>query len=295
MRIVVTGAGGFLGSEVIARLSDKGHEVLPLSHRESGDARRVDLTDATQLKRVSWKCDVLIHTAARVPETFEGGDVDCAAEINRVMDRNVFEYSARRNIAVVYASTTSVYPPRTTDALTNEESETAPRGPYSEAKLESEAVGRELLGLRGIPFAALRINAPYGPGQRARTVLQMFLERLLEGQALFYYGAGTREQDFTFVADVASAIEHASTRRVSGVFNVSGGRPISMKALAQLLVDMYPHLHSRVVLAAREDEQEGVKARFSCRKAALELGWIPTTTLEEGLRACFEAIAERRC
>ncbi|MFX0197885.1 MAG: NAD-dependent epimerase/dehydratase family protein, partial [Candidatus Hodarchaeota archaeon] len=119
-----------------------------------------------------------------------------------------------------------------------------------------------------------------------RTVLNIFIERAIQGLPLLYHGSGTRQQDFTYVHDIAVAICLAVEKSKSGVFNISGGRPVSMKKLAELVVSLVNGCQSLIKPSGREDPQEGSTALFSIEKAKRELGWSPKTSLKLGIKKC---------
>ena len=130
----------------------------------------------------------------------------------------------------------------------------------------------------------LRVNAPYDCNQKNNTVLKIFIENALVNENIFYHGSGKREQDFTNVSDIATAIELIlNTGKISGVYNISGGSPITMNELATLIVKSVPGCTSQIKSSGNIDPQEGCKARISIKKALTELGWHPQITLEKGI------------
>ena len=229
-----------------------------------------------------------VHLAARLPPSFDSPEARQVAETNEKMDANVFHACRRLGLPLVFASGASVYG-QSSDSPLTEQSAPAPFGPYPEAKLRSEQAGQDLLCSIGVPFASLRISAPYGPGQKARTVLNIFMERALQGLPLTYHGTGSREQDFTWAGDVGEAICQALLKRRSGIFNISSGRPVTMKELAELVVRTVPECRSEVIHSGQADPQEGFKARISIEKASRELGWNPAVSLEEGIARCIRS------
>ena len=157
-----------------------------------------------------------------------------------------------------------------------------PDNPYARAKLESEIAGAEQAQRHGTAFTALRLCAPYGPGQIARTVVSVFVEAALQGAPLQYYGRGTREQCFTFVADVARAFALA-LEAPPGTYNVAGESPVTMKKLGYLVAEVCGVPNKLVRPSGHPDPQEGVRARFDCGLAKRSLGWVPAVSLRDGL------------
>jgi UDP-glucose 4-epimerase len=304
MRVLVTGAGGFIAESTCAFLSQKSHEVIPLlrSAPKAGVLKEeyntvvvCDLSKSSSLEAARQsKPDFVVHLAAVLPISFYGKGVQRIANINRKIDENLLHFCRNIGAGALYASTASVYGPGDGEEK-KESSASNPLGDYAEEKLYGEQLGKEILGAEGLQFTALRINAPYGPGQRTRTVLNIFVEKAIEGSPLLYHGSGTRQQDFTYVVDIAEAISLAIERGKSGVFNISGGRPVTMKQLGDLVVRSVNGCQSMIQPSGEEDSQEGSTALFSIEKAKRELGWVPRTSLESGINKCvLHRMAEKR-
>jgi UDP-glucose 4-epimerase len=292
MRVLVTGACGFIGSRVCERLARDGHEVVrivrPRRGRSSspggGPDLGLDLLRPGSLQSALKDApDVVAHLAAVIPSSFVGPEAERAAQANRRMDENVFQACEALGVGAVYASSSSVYGLGGTE-VRSETSPTFPVGPYAAAKLRAERTGERMLARRGLPFTALRINAPYGPGQRTRTVIRLFIERGLKGLPLLYHGTGSRQQDFTHVDDVADAVCRACRAGRGGLYNISSGSPVTMRRLAELVVRCLPGCASRVGPSGEEDAQEGAGASYSIERAARLLGWQPRVSLEDGIR-----------
>jgi nucleoside-diphosphate-sugar epimerase len=149
--------------------------------------------------------DIIVHLAAESPNSFYGDEARRLAESNSQIDYNVFKFCTETGTGLIYASGTSVYGFED-GRIKRESGDIDPVGPYVEQKAESERVGLELFPLRGLQFAALRICAPYGPGQNARTVLNIFIERALNGMPLLYHGTGSRQQDYSYISDIATVV-----------------------------------------------------------------------------------------
>jgi nucleoside-diphosphate-sugar epimerase len=291
--VLVTGAAGLLGRAVCARLSSE-HQPVIATHRSSEPGgvlaeviwARTDLREAGSVDRMG-ELSAVVHLAAVIP----GGSrpiEDQAAE-NRAIDDNVLRAAARRGIPVVYASTGALYAEPLPATGWSEHGPISPVGPYLEEKAWAEARGATLAEEAGSSFTALRINAPYGPEQTNRTVIQIFLEQALAGGPITYFGSGSREQEFTFVSDVADACAAAlKVEGRGGTFNVAGGETVTMRRLAEVVARCAGLSPDRVTAAGKPDPQEGRRVAFDLRLAEDRLGWAPRVALADGIRRCLD-------
>jgi nucleoside-diphosphate-sugar epimerase len=292
-RVLVTGGAGLIGAAVCRRLSDR-EEVtatfLQTSPPDLGaeiDWRKVDLRGAGALDGV--EADAVVHCAAAIPITFDAADA--VARTNRAIDATVLRMTRRTGASLVYASSTSLYGDAEPDGPGF--AETAPivaDSPYQAEKAWAESQGRELARQTGSRFTALRINAPFGPRQRTRTVMMHFLSEASAGRPLRYYGEGTREQDFTYVDDIAAAVD-AALWGPDGVYNVSGGEPVTMRNLAEIIAELAGLGPGLVVPAGVRDPQEARRARFDTSAARRALDWSPQTALRDGIAQCLRTVA----
>ncbi len=236
--------------------------------------------------------DAVVHLAAEIPPAFEGKAAERSAERNRAIDRNVFDFAVSQGAAVVFASSGSVYGEGRGQVFTETDA-VSPRGPYAAGKADSERRGVALTKGAGLPFAALRISAPYGPGQRTRTVVRHFLERAMAGERIEYHGSGSRMQDFVYVTDVADAVVRCLEAAADGVFNVASGRPVTMRELAEVVAAVVGDEVGREVdigPSGQPDPQEGLTADYAV-DAIRSTGWEPRTTLREGLECWRDVLA----
>jgi nucleoside-diphosphate-sugar epimerase len=261
-------------------------EVLATRHRRGGGTDGVafldaDLTVPGALGSVT-EAEAIVHAAAVLATSFERSEAAAAA--NEAIDREVIAVAERTGAHLLYASGTSLYGAHRDAAPVAESAALAPRGPYLEQKARAEERFAALAG----GFTALRLSAPYGPGQRARTVLQLFVGRALAGKPIEYFGAGTREQDFLWTDDAADAFVRA-LGAPAGTYNVASGEHVSMRDLAMLAVDASGADPALVRAAGWPDPEEGLTARFDTSAARSALGWTPRTPLGEGLARLVEA------
>lgn len=281
-RVVVTGAGGFIGSAVISALERKRWPFIALYRTTPARGSMTEQRDLTRMGLVDLiaKGDVVIHLAATLPRTFTGLEATAAAMQNVAIDRRVVLACARSGAHLIFASSTSVYGlGRWPDPIT-EDHPPDPVGPYAVAKLETELE----IADRSPRFATiLRVSAPYGPGSHSRTVMRLFLERAAAGDPLRVHGTGQRRQDFIHVSDVANAFIVAAELRPAGTFNIASGQPVSMRELAAEILAVSPASRSTVVLSGHPDPQEGFTANYSVERACRALGWASKVPLRAGL------------
>jgi UDP-glucose 4-epimerase len=287
--VIVTGATGFVGRHVVARLMRDGIPVLGVSAGGGPGVEALDLTDADSVavRMRNVRCRGVLHLAAAVPDSAAGADDPSIQSAIAAIDRTVVELCRAAQWPLVYASSAAVYDFRL-DGPLRESSPTPARSAYASAKLAGEERALELVG----PACVLRIAAPYGPGWRRETVVTTFVRRAIGSSPLEYDGTGSRAQDFVYVEDVSDAVVRAFITEAAGVFNVGSGRPISMRELADTVVESVGS-SSEVRASGRTDPQEGVTVDLDVSRAESTFGWRARTPLGDGLREIAASMAAR--
>ena len=298
-RIVITGAGGLIGAAVHTAWPGHPSQAVGLFHQAedlSGEPLKIYI-DLTDRERTFQTLDglepfsALVHCAAVIPGKRPDFSEQRAAAANRLMDDHVTQYCRAKKKRLICLSSTSVYGPNMTGELVDEKRPAAPAGDYASEKIRSERNITEEL----TDFSILRLAAPYGPGQTARTVVKIFLERALSGRDLLFHGSGAREQVFIHAEDAAEAVMAALRPRApSGIFNIAGAEPISMKALAELIADLSGN-DVKARPSGLEDPQEHYRPRFDLTAAAERLGWSPRITLARGLARWLDELERGPC
>lgn len=299
-RILVTGATGFVGRHVVARLRTEGLTPVSLSRSSStldgGAVESADVTDPEQLARVFERARpaTVVHLAAAIPDgSAEMSDRRCFEECVAA-SLNVVEACRAGGIPLVHASSTAVYGAMSGARPAREDELPVPESLYGAAKLAGDVLTLELERTENLPACALRISAPYGPGNLRRSVIYRFIESALTSNDLTLHGSGERAQDFTYVGDVVDAIWCALSSEARGVFNVATGVPVSMRALGEVVLDAIPGTGSRLVLSGIDDPQESYRALVDVRKAKDVLGWAAKVSLRDGIEATANAMATAR-
>jgi UDP-glucuronate 4-epimerase len=296
MKYVVTGAAGFIGSQLAEKLLEGGHDVVavdcftdyydPALKEENAaglDVVRLDLADEDlDLEGV----DGVFHLAGQ-PGVRSFGDVfEEYVRRNLLASRRVFEAAASADVRVVFASSSSIYG----DAErypTPEETEPRPISPYGITKLGCEQLAHAYAQGFGLDAVVLRYFTFYGPRQRPDMALARIVDALARGSSFELYGDGLQSRSFTYVADGVEATIAAMERASAGsVYNVGGGEEATMReAIATL-----ERVSGRSLDLVESPSAAGDVRRTSADATRIgrDLGWHATTSLEDGLRAQWE-------
>ncbi len=309
MKALVTGVAGFIGSHLAAALLDKGATVIgvdcftdyyprPLKERNLEENRlregfrfaetaiqNADLpalldgvTHVFHLAaqagvRKSWGTDFKTYTTNNI----EASQILLEACVGRPLTR------------FVYASSSSVYGDRAAIPM-REDALPQPVSPYGVTKLAAEQLCHLYQVNYGVPTAAMRYFTVYGPRQRPDMAFNRFIRAALKDEAISLYGDGGQTRDFTFVADAVAATIAAGERGVPGrAYNIGGGSRVSMNDVLAIIEGIAGH----PLKVNREDAQKGdMRDTYADTSLARkDLGFSPTVTLEEGIRAEYRWLA----
>jgi UDP-glucose 4-epimerase len=311
MRALVTGGGGFIGSHLVDRLLNDGHDVRVLDNFATGRRENLlhvvddveivegDIQSYERAHTAVRDVEVVFHSAAlpSVPRSIQ--DPLTSNAVNVVGTLNLLLAARDSGVRrVVYASSSSVYGADPT-LPKHEGLPTVPLSPYGASKLAGEHYCRSFSGVYDLETVALRYFNVFGPRQdplsQYAAVVPRFLTSLMEGRSPTIYGDGEQSRDFTFVGNVVHAnmlAAGAPAEAVDGLaFNVACGERYSLLDLfeeARLLTgsDLEPRHEP-----ARAGEVKHSQADVSLARE--RLGYTPTTTFQEGLRHCAAFFAER--
>lgn len=301
----MTGGLGFIGSHVARRLALLGADVLVVDAMTPGDGGNpfnvedvrdrlaitvADLCDPDVAERAVRGRTHVFHLAGQVShvDAMESPAADLAKNVGATV--SLLEACRRAGGVekVVFASTRQVY--GRAKALPLDEDQ--PCEPVDANGIHKWAAERHHAlydRVHGVPSISLRLTNTYGPGQLVRHSRQgfvgWFVRRVVEGAALEVMGDGEQLRDLNHVDDVVEAmlLAAASDRR-DAVFNLGASPPISIRALADLLVEIRGSGTSRTVPFPEDRKRIDVGSAYaSFERIRAALGWSPRVPLREGL------------
>jgi UDP-glucuronate 4-epimerase len=313
MKVLLTGAAGFIGSHTAERLVARGHDVVALDSFDGylypADVKRANAAAlaralperfrlvegnvadehvVTQLVRDT-RPDVVCHLAALA------GVRPSLAEPLRYMDTNVrgtvtvLEACRLHGVSrVVFASSSSVYGAKElADVVAFREDDPClhPASPYAASKRAGELLCSTYRDLYGLGISALRFFTVYGPRQRPDMAIHKFVAAVAAGRTITVFGDGASRRDYTYVDDIVSGTV-AAVERVEPaayrVYNLGGTATTSLAELVALIEETV----GKAAVIDRQPMQPGdVPVTFAdITNAARDLDYAPTTTVREGLQ-----------
>ncbi len=309
---LVTGGAGFIGSHLVDALLDRGDTVLCLDNLSTGKIENInhlelnerfmflkaDIRDIGTLQQLMKGVDFVFHEAAlgsvqrSVEDPFTTHDINGTGTLNILMAAR--EMGVKR---VIYASSSSVY--GDSETLPKIETMTPlPKSPYAVSKLMGEHYASVFTELFGLDVVCLRYFNVFGPRQDPfsdyAAVIPIFVRQLLRGEPPTIFGNGEQSRDFTYVANVVEAnLRACVARKVGGkVFNIACGRRINLNSLLNLLkalIEPYRRGTLAIEPVYGPPRPGDVKHSLASIEAAKSwLGYTPTFSVEEGLKASIE-------
>lgn len=307
----MTGGAGFIGSNLVDRLADSGHDVIVLDNLSTGrtknlshslrhpnfelmraDVRKIPRPFVKKLRRVDRVC----HLAAITGVQQSIRDPVCTTEVNVVGTLNVLAAArALKAGRVVFASSAAVYgTPRTFPI--SEEAIVSPISPYGASKAASELYLRSFEENHGIEAVSLRYFNVYGPRQtpgQYAGVISIFARRALNHQPLQIFGDGSQTRDFIYVSDVVDATVAALDKNLrSRVVNIASGAETTILELGKTI--------QRIAKSQSESKFSPRLAGDIARsvaditRARNELDFAPRISLADGLSATIQWLAQKR-
>ena len=302
-KVVVTGAGGFIGSHLVERLLDLGADVTAFVRYNSRNDRGVlgldggrgrpvtvvagEIRELATVRRLVKDADVVFHLAALVGIPYSYVHPDEVVEVNTIGTLNVLTAAKDAGVRrVVVTSTSEVYGSALKVPIA-EDHPKQPQSPYAASKIASDAVALSFHRSFDLPVAVVRPFNTYGPRQSDRAIIPTIISQALTKREVTL-GNTAPTRDFTYVTDTAEGMLRMgeADEAVGEEVNLGSGSEISIGDLAAKIAAIVG-ADVRVVRSEermRPAHSEVMRLLADNGKAKRLIGWTPRVSLDEGLR-----------
>jgi len=303
MKVLITGAAGFIGSHLSERLLNDGLIVVGVDNfddfydpqikrrnlkgclkNKNFQLVEADIRDSTAMdKTVSSSVEIIVHLAAKagVRPSIEKPLLYADVNINGTM---VLLEAAKKNKVnkFIFGSSSSVYGNNKKVPFSEEDNVDFPISPYAATKKACELICHTYHHLYGISITSLRFFTVYGPRQRPDLSIHKFAKLIEQGSPIPVYGDGSMMRDFTYIDDIIDGTVAAMNKCTGfNLYNLGESRPISVN---NLIVEIEKALGKKTVKKYLPPQPGDVERTFAdVTKAVNELGYKPNTTIQTGL------------
>jgi UDP-glucose 4-epimerase len=305
VKALVTGGGGFIGSNLVRSLLDEGHDVRVLDNFSTGNRANLagldieviegELRSYERVHNAVRGVEVVFHLGAlgSVPRSVQDPLTSSAVNIEGTL--NVLLAARDEGIRrVVFSSSSSVYGPRR-ELPVNEEMPPDPISPYGVAKLAAErycvSFSRVYESFESVVVRYFNVFGPrQSPFSQYAAVIPLFVTAIAAGEPILVYGDGEQRRDFTYVSNVVDGtIRAAEAAGASGrIFNVAASAPATVNEVAAAIGAVLGKPVEKTFAPPRVGDIRDSWADVSAAREVL--GWEPTVDLEDGLRRTVEAL-----
>ncbi|KKW19680.1 MAG: NAD-dependent epimerase/dehydratase [Parcubacteria group bacterium GW2011_GWA2_51_10] len=312
--ILITGGAGFVGSNVLRYLwkrypRSQFHVLDALTY--AGDLRNIpdeihsdprfhfwygDVRNAKLVEAIVAQCDIVIHFAAEthVARSIHDDINFFSTDVigTQVVTSAVLQHkgSVKR---FIHTSTSEVYGTARTETM-DEMHPLEPQSPYAAAKTGADRLVYSYITTHAIPAVIIRPFNLYGPNQHLEKLIPRFITSALLGESMTIHGSGESRRDFTYVEDLARAIEliiEAPGEKVNGeVFNIANSRATSVLEIADMILKIRPvktkkkAVFTEYTLNIGDRPGQVFKHIGNTDKIRSVLGWKPRVSFEEGIK-----------
>ncbi len=309
-KVLVTGAGGFLGSHLAEALANRGAKVRALVHynsrndwgllellppqvKENLEVVAGDITDPSGMTRMVAGCEIVFHLAALIGIPYSYVAPAHYVAVNVTGTLNLLEAARAQGVeAFVHTSTSETYGTAQYTPM-DENHPLKGQSPYSASKIAADKLAESYYCGFGLPVVTVRPFNAFGPRQSARAVIPTIITQALTGD-IIHLGHTRPRRDFTFATDTVAGFLKAAAcpEAVGEVINLGTGRSPSVGELAQTIASLVDGGKKISTDASRQRPEHSEVWHLECdnQKARELLGWAPEVDLATGLSRTIEFI-----
>lgn len=317
--ILITGGAGFIGSNTLSYLFNKYPDYkyivldaltyagdlrsIPLAIQQSPNFTFIkgDVRDTKLVNDCVSKADVVIHFAAETHVARSISDNTNFFETDVIGTQQVANAVWRNRKTIdrfIHISTSEVYGTAQNE-LIDEKHPLDPLSPYAAAKAGADRLVFAYNACYQIPSIIIRPFNMFGPRQHPEKVIPRFITSHILGEKLTVHGDGQSQRDFTYVEDLARAIDlvlHAPAGTVIGeIFNVGNGKSYTVQSIAELIPKTMDNKNpENSIIKTNDRPGQVLRHTADFKKIKSALGWVPTTSFEEGIRKTIEWYKENK-
>ena len=310
MKVIVTGAAGFIGSFVAQALLARGDEVVGVDNlndyydpglkharlrRLEAEARfrfeKVDLADRGATQRVFEVAAAprIVHLAAQAGVRHSMGNPHAYVDANVVAFLNILEaVRARPPEHLVYASTSAVYGANSRLPYAVADSADAPLSMYAATKKSNELMAHVYSHLYGVPTTGLRFFTVYGPWGRPDMALFEFTRRILADEPIDVFNYGNHRRDFTYIDDIVEGVLRVldqapdASPTPSRLYNIGNSQPVELMHFIAVLEDVLGRVAEKNLMPMQPGDVPDTYADTTPLER--DFGYRPNTSVETGIR-----------
>lgn len=306
MNVLVTGGAGFIGSHIVDRCVQEGHQVSVIDDLSTGKKRNVnrdavfykmDISSA-RVDRVfrNERPVVLVHMAAQMNVRRSTEDPRFDAQVNILGTINLLEHAVKHGVRkVVFASSGGTVYGEQEAFPASESHPLQPLSPYGISKLTCEYYLKYFEYVAGVKRVALRFANVYGPRQNPEGeagVVAIFTQKMLRGEQPLINGNGMQTRDYVYIGDVLEAVMRCLHPEVAGIYNVGTGQETTVNTIFSELKTLTNSNCKEIHGPAKTGELE--RSALDAGKLSKDTGWEPGTSLAEGLKETVQFFREQQ-
>jgi UDP-glucose 4-epimerase len=306
MKAVVTGGAGFIGSNLVDALLERGDEVVVVDNLTTGKRENVEQALANGARLVEAdirdgqalidlfeevRPEVVFHFAAQIDVRRSVADTPLDAMINVVGTINVLEAALKVGARVINSSTGGAIYGEGKIIPAPEDHPAEPEAPYGQSKFAAEGYLELYRRLHGLSTVSLRYGNVYGPRQDPlgeAGVIAIFCGKVLDGSTPTVFGDGLQTRDYVYVGDVVAANLAAASSDAHGAFNIGTGRQTTVLDIVEALGQIAGRDFDAELAPERPGEVRHIALDYT--RAREELGYEPQVELRDGLERTLQSV-----